>query len=57
MLKNCFDANGLGGVVNNSRGVLCAYRKRGGTYDEAARAACLDMRADLQNVLGAICAK
>ena len=57
MLKNCFDANGLGGVVNNSRGVLCAYQKRGGTYDEAARAACLDMRADLQNVLGAICAK
>ena len=57
MLKNCFDANGLGGIVNNSRGVLCAYQKRGGTYDEAARAACLDMRADLQNVLGAICAK
>ena len=37
--------------------VLCAYQKRGGTYDEAARAACLEMRADLQNVLGAICAK
>ena len=57
MLKNCFDSCGLGGVVNNSRGVLCAYRKRGGNYDEAARAACLDMRADLQSVLGAICAK
>lgn len=57
MLKNCFDKNSLGGVVNNSRGVLCAYQKRGGTYDEAARAACLEMRADLQNVLGAICAK
>ena len=57
MLKNCFDGNGLGGVVNNSRGVLCAYKKRGGSYDEAARAACLDMKADLFNVLGAICAK
>ncbi len=57
MLKNCFDSCGLGGVVNNSRGVLCAYRKRGGNYDEAARQACLDMRADLQSVLGAICAK
>lgn len=57
MLKNCFDENGLGGVVNNSRGVLCAYKKRGGTYYEAARQACLDMKADLNQVLGAICTK
>lgn len=57
MLKNCFDQNGLGGVVNNSRGILCAYKKRGGTYAEAARAACLDMKADLLSVLGGICAK
>ncbi len=26
MLKSCFGANGLGGVVNNSRGILCAYK-------------------------------
>lgn len=57
MLKNCFDERGLGGVVNNSRGVLCAYKKRGGTYFEAARQACLDMKADLNSVLGEICAK
>ncbi len=57
MLKNCFDARGLGGVVNNSRGILCAYKKRGGSYFEAARAACLDMKADLLSVLGGICAK
>ena len=57
MLKNCFDANGLGGVVNNSRGILTAYRKRGGGYAEAARAAALDMKADLISVLGEICAK
>ncbi|MDE6273521.1 MAG: orotidine-5'-phosphate decarboxylase [Clostridiales bacterium] len=57
MLKNCFDKNGLGGVVNNSRGILCAYQKRGGTYYEAARAACLDMKKDLLSVLGEICAK
>ncbi len=54
MLKNCFAANGLGGIVNNSRGILCAYRKRGGAYDEAARAAALDMKADLNSVLGEI---
>lgn len=57
MLKSCFSGGGMGGIVNNSRGVLCAYQKRGGTYFEAARNACLDMKADLLSVLGEICAK
>ena len=57
MLKNCFDNNGLGGIVNNSRGILCAYKKNGGTYYEAARAACIAMQKDLVSVLGEICAK
>ena len=57
MLRNCFDERGLGGIVNNSRGILCAWQKRGGTYYDAARAACLDMQADLMSVLGEICAK
>ncbi len=56
MLKNCFLEGGMGGIVNNSRGILCAYKKRGGSYFEAARAAALDMRADLKSVLGEICA-
>ena len=57
MLKNCFDGHGLGGVVNNSRGILTAYQKNGGTYYGAAREACLAMKADLASVLGEICAK
>ncbi|MGN1235302.1 MAG: orotidine-5'-phosphate decarboxylase [Christensenellaceae bacterium] len=52
MLKNCFDENGIGGIVNNSRGILCAYKKRGGTYDEAARAAVIDMQRDLAGTIG-----
>ena len=52
MLKSCFGANGLGGVVNNSRGILCAYKKLGGTYTEAARAATIAMQQDLANVIG-----
>ncbi len=52
MLRRCFDERGLGGVVNNSRGILCAYLKRGGTYYEAARQACLDMQKDLSAALG-----
>ncbi len=57
MLKNCFKADGTGAIVNNSRGILCAYKKRGGNYAEAAREACLDMKADLLHTLGAICGK
>ena len=52
MLRRCFDGRGLGGVVNNSRGVLCAYKKRGGTYFAAARQACIDMQRDLASVIG-----
>ena len=52
MLKSCFGANGLGGVVNNSRGILCAYKKLGGTYYEAARQATVAMQQDLASVIG-----
>ncbi len=55
MLKCCFDENGLGGIVNNSRGIICAYKKpeySGMKYYEAARAACLDMQQDLSTTIG-----
>lgn len=55
MLKVCFDKKGLGGVVNSSRGIICAYQNvkyANLNYADAARAACLDMRADLQNAIG-----
>ena len=52
MLKSCFAENGLGGVVNNSRGILCAYKKNGGTYYEAAKNACIAMQQDLSSVIG-----
>ncbi|MBE7067836.1 MAG: orotidine-5'-phosphate decarboxylase [Clostridiales bacterium] len=52
MLKSCFSENGLGGVVNNSRGILCAYKKNGGTYYEAAKNACIAMQKDLSEVIG-----
>ena len=52
MLKNCFGKDGLGGVVNNSRGILCAYKKDGGVYYESARNACIAMQKDLSAVIG-----
>ena len=55
MLKVCFDKNGLGGVVNSSRGIICAYRDQrysGMNYAEAACAACIDMQQDLVSAIG-----
>ena len=45
-----FDKNGLGAIVNSSRGILCAYKKdnyTGKNYYQAARKASLDMKDDL----------
>ncbi|MDE5943232.1 MAG: orotidine-5'-phosphate decarboxylase [Clostridia bacterium] len=55
MLKVCFDKNGLGGVVNSSRGIICAYKNSayaGMNYSAAARAACIVMQKDLSSVIG-----
>lgn len=55
MLKVCFGKRGLGGVVNSSRGILCAYKKpeyAGMNYFEAARAASIDMQRDLSAAIG-----
>ena len=45
-------ADGLGGVVNNSRGILCAYKKDGGLYYESARKAAIAMQEDLSRTIG-----
>jgi len=53
-LTVCFDKNGNGGIVNNSRGILCAYKTdkyKGLDYAAAARAASIDMQADIAGAL------
>jgi len=56
-LAACFDKKGLGVVVNNSRGIIFAYRDKykdeygEAGFDAAARQACIDMREDLQRVM------
>lgn len=42
-----FDARGLGAVVNSARGIIYAYRKREGTYTEAAAEAASEARDEL----------
>ena len=53
-LKVCFGKDGLGGIVNSSRGILCAYRQEkyaGLSFAEAARQACIDMKNDLNSAI------
>ena len=48
-LAVCFE-NGIGGIVNSSRGILCEYKKdayRGLDYKQAALKAALDMQKDI----------
>lgn len=55
-VRVCFDANGLGAVVNSSRGIIFAYAEDGSRYDEksyaeAARDATIKMNEELRKVL------
>ena len=54
-VKPCFNSDGLGAVVNSSRGIIYAYESLDGFdaahYPEAARKACELMRDDLKNVI------
>lgn len=55
-LKPFFNEDGLGAIVNSSRGIICAYQKdpykekfAPENYADASRAAVLDMKEDLKN--------
>ena len=56
-LAHCFNEDGLGAVVNSSRGIIAAYRqekyKQLGPehFAEASRQAVIDMVADINSVL------
>jgi len=43
-----FDENGKGAIVNSSRGIIAAWKKRGGDYAAAAREEALKMRDELR---------
>ena len=46
-----FDENGHGAVVNNARGIIAAWKKRGGDYATAAREEAIKMRDELRKVI------
>lgn len=50
-IVNCFNADGLGAIVNSSRGIIFAYQKKGTDYKTAAREAVIEMREDINSAL------
>ena len=58
-LVHFFHADGLGAIVNSSRGIIAAYRQEqyakfgAQQFTEASRAAVLDMKADIRGALKA----
>ncbi len=55
--KNAFDKNGLGAIINSSRGIMCAWKKQGLTEDDfaaAARNEAIRMKEDILSVVGEI---
>ena len=46
-----FDDNSKGAIVNSSRGIIAAWKKKGGDYKAAAREEALKMRDELRKVL------
>ena len=53
-VANAFDQNGLGAIINSSRGIMCAYKKEGcdeKDYTQAARREALRMKADIMSAI------
>lgn len=53
-IANAFNDDGLGAIVNSSRGIMCAWKKTGkdgADYMEAARAEAIRMRDDIVSAI------
>ncbi|MCK5762834.1 MAG: orotidine-5'-phosphate decarboxylase [Clostridiales bacterium] len=46
-IKGAFDSNGLGAVVNSSRGIIYSYEKFGLSISKSSRKAAIEMRDDI----------
>ena len=56
-ISAAFDKNGLGGIVNSSRGIMCAYKKEGcdeTDYAGAAYREAIRMRNEIMSYVGEI---
>jgi len=53
-IVHCFNEDGLGAIVNSSRGIIFAYLKSDLDYKAAARQAVIDMKTDINSALEAV---
>ena len=56
-VKNAFDENGLGAIINSSRGIMCAWKKQNLTEEDFAQAArneAIRMRDEIITAIGKI---
>ena len=56
-IAGAFDENGLGGIINSSRGIMCAYQKQKcdeHEFAEAARREAIRMRDEIMGEIGKI---
>lgn len=53
-VKNAFDSNGLGAVINSSRGIMCAWKKQGLTEEDFAAAARKEAERMRDEIVGCI---
>ena len=53
-VKNAFDENGLGAIINSSRGIMCAWKKQNLTEEDFAQAARTEAIRMRDEILGAI---
>lgn len=56
-VKNAFDENGLGAIINSSRGIMCAWKKQNLTEEDFAQAARIEairMRDEIITAIGEI---
>lgn len=57
-VKNAFDDNGLGAIINSSRGIMCAWKNQDGMTENdfaaAARAEAIRMRDEILKTIGEI---
>lgn len=57
-VKNAFDSNGLGAVINSSRGIMCAWKNQEGMSEDdfakAARNEAIRMRDEIISCIGSI---
>ncbi len=55
-VKFAFDKNGIGAVINSSRGIMCAWTKKDGAVEkdfaDEAREEAVRMRDDIRNAVG-----